>query len=128
MHNTDGKQVDLVVHFGWARRPQRRRVWWSGVFIINYDGYGIAPCITCPSSCPRPTQPHSTPPYPTTCTITSPITPINTDTITNTIPGNANTTSTFYLMRDFRSAKTGSQFMRRIIFTPLQKWPVLTQA
>ena len=41
---------------------------------FNYDGYGFVPCMTCPTSCPCPTQLHTTPPYPTTCTITSPIT------------------------------------------------------
>ena len=79
-------------------QPERRNWWWSGEFMINYDGYGFVPCMTCPTSCPRPTQSHSTPSYPITCTITtSPITPSNTDTITNTTPGNANKTSTIHL-------------------------------
>ena len=46
---------------------------------------------------PPPTQPLSTPPYPTTCTKTSLITPSNTDTITNTTSGNAIKTSTSHL-------------------------------
>ena len=58
---------------------------------------GFVPCVTGPTSYPRPTQPHSTPPYPTTCTITSPRTPSNSTTITNTTPGNANKTSTIHL-------------------------------
>ena len=90
---------ELAVHFGWYERevPQRRNWWWSGEFMINYDGYGFVPCMTWPTSFPRPTQPHSTPPYRTTCTVTSPITPSNTDTITNTTPGNANQISTINL-------------------------------
>ena len=41
--------------------PQCRNWWWSGEFMINYDGYGFVPCMTCPTSCPTPpnhTQPH----------------------------------------------------------------------
>ena len=48
--------------------------------MINYDGYGFM--LVCPTSCPSPTQLHSTPPYPTTCTVTSPQAPSNTTTIT----------------------------------------------
>ena len=55
----------------WLKVPQRRSWWWSGEFMINVDGYGFVPCITCPTSCPRPTKPHSTPPNPTSSTITS---------------------------------------------------------
>ena len=57
-------------------------------------------CMTCPTSCPSPTQLHSTPPYPTTCTVTSPRTSSNTTTIT--IPhhvSNANNTSTILAKR-----------------------------
>ena len=75
--------------------PQRRNCRWCDEFMINYDGYGFVPCMTCPTSCPHPLQP----PYPTTCTDTSPRTPSNTTTITksNTTPGNANNTSTIQL-------------------------------
>ena len=61
--------------------------------MINYDGYGFVPPLA------PPTQPLSTPPYPTTCTKTSPITSSNTDTITNTTPSTciANKTSTSHL-------------------------------
>ena len=51
--------------FCWARSSellQRKNWWWSGEFMINYDGYGLVPCMTCSTSCPRPTQPHSSPP------------------------------------------------------------------
>ena len=46
--------------------PQHRNCWWSDEFMSNYDGYGFVLCMTCPTSCPSPTQLHSTPPYPTT--------------------------------------------------------------
>ena len=72
--------------------PQCRNCWWSDAFMINYDGYGFVPCMMCPTTCPHPTNPHPTPPYPTTCTITSPRTPSNTATITNTTTGKANNT------------------------------------
>ena len=55
---------ELAVHFGCMseKSSQRRNWWWSGEFMMNYDGYGFVPCMTCPTTCPRPTQPHSTSP------------------------------------------------------------------
>ena len=44
--------------------------------MINYDGYGFVLCMMCPTSFPSPTQLHLTPPYPATCTVTSPWTPL----------------------------------------------------
>ena len=126
-------------------------------------GMGLCRVWRVPPLAPRSTKPLSTPPYPTACTITSPITPSNTDTITNTTPGNANKTSTIHLWLKcnacslihklwlhkpyntqqnqypswliinsshhrkflrwgiFRSAKTDSQFLRNLIFTPFTK-------
>ena len=61
-------------------------------------GMGLCRVWHVPPLAPAPpnhTQPN--PIYRTTCTITPPITPSNTDTITNTAPGNANKTSTIHL-------------------------------
>ena len=47
--------------------PQRRNWRWYGEFMINYDGYGIVPWMTCPTSCSHPTnhtQPHPIPHVP----------------------------------------------------------------
>ena len=35
--------------------PQGENWFWSGEFMISYDGYGFVPCMTCPTACPRPT-------------------------------------------------------------------------
>ena len=56
--------------------------------MIDYDGLWVCAMNAVSHLLSPPTQPLSTPPYPTTCTKTSPITPSNTDTITNTTPGN----------------------------------------
>ena len=44
--------------------PQRRYWRWNGEFMINYDGYGFVPWVTCSTSCPHPpnhSQPHPIP-------------------------------------------------------------------
>ena len=67
-HFFKGRKIRL--HKNWlsilAERevPQRRNWWWSGEFMVNYDGYGFVLCMTCPTSCPCPTQPHPTHPIP----------------------------------------------------------------
>ena len=39
--------------------PQRRNWRWYGGFMINYDGCGFVPWMTCPTSCPHSTQPQT---------------------------------------------------------------------
>ena len=96
---------------------------------------------------PPPTQPLSTPPYPTTCTKTSAITPSNTDTITKTVmyahlfinvclnkpchtqynqyPSeliiNSSHHRQFLRWGAFHSAKTDGWLFRNLIFTPFTK-------
>ena len=77
------KGIQIRLHKNWLSILAEREVPHVEIddglvnFMINYDGYGFVPAVW---RVPRPTQPHSTPPYPTTCTITSPRTPGNTDT------------------------------------------------